>query len=121
MDQQKVHRFKFINKSNQFTYCPQKELLSFYQICQFKNPYSGRYETRKVIFNQNGEIVKTFEKEYSEDRIKKFTKMHRENKFCMYPVYDIKLVALPDPGNILEAKSELLNNDHLDYDWAKFK
>lgn len=121
MNNQKDQRFKFVTKRNDFEYCPKKELLSFYQICQFKNPYSGRYETRKVIFNEHGEIIKSFEKEYSADRIKQFTKNHRENKYCMYPVSDIKLVALPDPGNILEAKSELLNNDNKTYGWASFK
>lgn len=120
MNSQKTQRFKFINKRNEFEYCPKKELMSFYQICQFKNPYSGRYDTRKIIFNEHGEIVKTFEKEYSQEKITKFTKSHRENKYCMYPVTSIKLIDLPDPANILEAKSELLNNNNTDYGWAKY-
>ena len=36
----------------------------------------------------------------------------------MYPVYDLKLIDLPAPAFIFQAKSELLNNNNVDYDYA---
>lgn len=107
-------------KTDEFDYNPPKELKSFYQICRFKNPFTNKYATRKIIFNELGEIVKKYEKEYSKQRIEMFAKTQRQNKYCMYPASDINLIDLPSPSFILEAKSELLNNDYEEYGYAKF-
>jgi len=112
--------FKFYNKVDEYQYCPKKEINSFYQICQFKNPYTDKYCIRKVIFNEHGEILKTFEKEYYKCIVDKFMKKNKQNKFSVYPVSDIKYVDLPDPASILGAKSELLNNTFTEYDFAAF-
>jgi hypothetical protein len=114
-----THKYKFYKKQDEFKYNPSKEIYSFYQICSFKHPYTNKYGVRKVIFNEFGNIVKTYEKEYHKDKIEAFIKNNKKNKYTMYSVYDIKTVALPGPSYILEAKSDLLNNNY-DGDYMEF-
>ena len=111
--------YKFYKKQDEFKYTPPKEDFSFYQICSFKHPFTHKHGVRKVIFNEFGNIIKTYEKEYPVDKIQSFIKKNKRNKYTMYSVYDIKTVALPGPSYILEAKSELLNNNY-DGDYAEF-
>ena len=112
-------RFIFKKKTDEFEYNPKKELRTFYQICQMKNPRSGHYTVRKIIFTELGEILKTYEKEYSFARVEKFMKNNKQNKYCMYPVFNIDLINLPEPSYLLEERSELLNNDNTEYDYAR--
>lgn len=103
-------QYKFISeKPSDFEFNPKKQLFSFYQICQFKNEQTNKYEVRKVIFNEYGEIIKAYEKGYPKFRLDKFIEQNKPNKFKMYPVATIKLISLPDPSNIFGASSELLN------------
>jgi hypothetical protein len=105
----KIH-YKFISeKPSDFEYNPKKELYSFYQICQFRNEQSRKYEVRKVIFNEHGVILKAYEKGYPKFRLDKFMEKTKLHKYKMYPVSSIKLVSLPDPNNIFSVRSELLN------------
>jgi hypothetical protein len=108
------NKYEIYKKPEQFKYNPQKKNTSFYQICQFKNPQTGKYQIRKIIFNEHGTILKTYEKEYTKEKIDIFGKNNRRNKYSTYAVSDLKLINLPEPSFILEAQSELLNNDYND-------
>lgn len=99
---------------------PKKELNTYYQICQFKNQFTKKYKTRKIIFNEVGEILKIFEREYKFDELDNFIKHHRQNKFKMYPTNDIGSIELPTTTDIICCKSELLNNNNQNYDYDKF-
>ncbi len=114
------NKYVFKTSAEDLEYQPKKEVRTFYQVCQMKNPKTGKYTIRKVIFDEAGNIMKVFEKEYSFDRTQKFMQNNRENKYKMFPVYDISLIALPGASCVLEERSELLNNKHTDYDFAKF-
>lgn len=113
-------KIKFKQENDEYEYNPKKEVATFYQICQMKDPKTELYSIRKTLFNEKGEILKYYEKGYSYSRVDKFIKNTNQNKFKIYPVFDIKLIGLPCKGNLLEAKSNLLNNDNLEYDYAKF-
>jgi hypothetical protein len=104
-------RYKFIVKASDMSYQPKQQTCSFYQICQFENPLNKKYATRKTIFDQDGNIIKTFDKEYTAKKIDAFLKATRPNKYCTYPVNNLDMIDLPSPSYIMEAKSELLNND----------
>jgi len=110
---------KYIDNINA-SYSPVKKLSSFYQICQFKNEFTKLYPVRKVIVNEVGEIVKYFEKEYSLKQIETFCKSNRVNKYKLFPTNSLQYVGLPNPGNIFEVQSELLNNKATEYDFQAF-
>jgi hypothetical protein len=97
-----------------------KEKNTFYQLCQFKDPITKKYKTRKIIFDENFNILKMFEREYSYDELNIFIKHHRQNKFKMYPSTDINCIELPEITDIMSSKSELLNNNSKHYDFQKF-
>jgi hypothetical protein len=105
-------KFKLYKKDDEFKYNPPKQLSTFYQICHYKNDYTNKYGVRKIIFNEFGNIIKTYEKEYNREKIESFMSNNGKNKYTIYPVYDLKNVALPGPSFILEAQSELLNNNN---------
>lgn len=111
--------FKFVNL-NTYTktdmiYKPEKRLDTYYQVCQFKNPYTKKYSTRKVVFNEYGEILKMYEKEYESKELKEFMRHHKRNKFKLFPTNDIKLVDLPNSSDMVQVQSELLNNNCKEY------
>lgn len=103
--------YKFIKDNpTTFEYNPTSQIFSFYQICQFRDPYTNKYGIRKVIFDQTGDIVKTFEKGYSKSHVNSFISHNKPNKYALYPVNNLKMINLPNSENILSAKSELLND-----------
>ena len=109
-------KIKFIKNNNDMLYNPQKRIDTYYQLCQYKNPYTGFYGTRKIIFNEMGLIKKIFEREYNSKKINTFITHHKSNKFKLYPVNDIKYVDIPNGNDMTEAQSELLNNSYKEYD-----
>jgi hypothetical protein len=111
---------KFSFNSNNMLYCPDKRIDTYYQICQFKNPFTNKYGTRKIFFDEYGNILKTFEKEHSSDNINKFIKYHKENKFKIFPVKDISTIDLPNGNDMIEVQSELLNNNNKEYNYKIF-
>jgi len=109
-------KIKFVKNDDDMVYNPDKSISTFYQFCQFKNPYTGKYWSRKIFFNEHGTILKLSEREYSKNKIEEYAKNHKENKFKMYPSSDIKFIALPNGNDMTEAQSELLNNKCKEYD-----
>jgi len=110
-----MDNIKFINNDDNMIYKPEKYTDSYYQFCQFKNPFSNLYETRKIVFNEMGQILKVFVKPYSGSVIKKFMKQHACNKFKLFPVREIKYVELPNTSDLLIAHSSLINNRVTEY------
>lgn len=103
-------KINFVVDKNELEYNPDKQRSTYYQFCRFKNSLTGMYQSRKIIFDEIGTILKTYEKEYSQKQIEKFANMHRDNKYKMYSVSEIKYVALPNGHDMAEVQSELLNN-----------
>lgn len=93
-------------------YKPEKIKNSYYQICQFKNPTTNKYETRKVIFNENHEIIKLYERSYDKDYLEKFMKTNKTSKYKIYPVAYIKYVSYPNSNDMYESYSSLINNNN---------
>ena len=105
-----MKNIKFIKEIEKLQYKPKKSKDSFYQICRFKNPDTGLYETRKVIFDEDGEILANFEKQYTSKIIKQFVRTTQANKFKAYPTYLISSVAPPNKSDMSQASSALINN-----------
>lgn len=69
---------KFIKPTNnEMTYNPSPSIDTYYQICQYKNKPSNLYETRKIIFDEKGKILKTYERSYNKTLIKSLLKMQK--------------------------------------------
>jgi len=69
------------------------------------------YETRKIVFDEEYEIIGVFEKQYDSKTIKKFINGAQVNKYKMYPVSTISCVAYPNKSDMTQARSALINND----------
>lgn len=106
--------------ASELCYNPESKLYTFYQICQFKNPFTGKYDTRKIVFNEQGEIKKTYERQYKASEVEKFMKHKIQNKYRMYPVKEISCVGYPNIADMLEVCSSLINNSCTMYEYQQF-
>ena len=111
-------KFKLVPQEEDFIYKPDKRFYSFYQICKFttdcdKIPANQRkYHIRKIVFDEYSEIdhrqTKTkFIKKYKLDV---FLTKCPTYKYTLYSTYNLDVVGLPDPNEILTAQSQILNN-----------
>lgn len=111
---------KFKKADEEMTYKPEQKIDTFYQICQFKNQFTKKHGTRKVVFDEQGNILKTFEREYSYQKLEEFMRRNRSTKYKIYPTHDISIVDLPGGEEMICVHSELLNNDIREYDNQKW-
>lgn len=100
-------RYVMKAKNPEMVYNPPKVEYSFYQICSY--PDNGFFHTRKIIYNEQFMPVDVYEKPYPKKKIEKFIEKTPKHKFEMYPTNSLKLVALPNPNQIISANSKLLN------------
>lgn len=114
--QQKI---KFIKNKEDLEYNPKELIGTFYQFCQYKNNFTEKYSTRKIIFNEKYEILKIFEKEYSLEKINEYTKTHKLNKYKIYPTDSVDNIGLPNGNDMMECFSELLNCKEKEYGYMK--
>jgi hypothetical protein len=102
-------KIRFKKQEDNLVYAPEHRIDTYYQICQFKNQFTKKYETRKIIFNEHGDILKIFEKEYSFQKLDMFMKNHKSNKYKVVPTNDIQVVDLPTISDMICVRSELIN------------
>lgn len=100
-------RIKLESQKEDFIYKPDERQFSFYQICQF--PVDKRYKVRKIIYNENGDMITYREKGMKKEILDKFLKKCSDFKFTIYPAYDLDVVGFPEDNEILTAKSNILN------------
>ncbi len=72
------------SRKDDFRYCPDKLVSTFYQFSQYKND-TGSYNSRKIYFDEYCKILKIFEKQFIGDDIKKFM-LKDVTKYKIYPV-----------------------------------
>ena len=101
----------FIEKDIQMLYKPKKKIQTFYQICKFENKYN-KINVRKINIDEFGNFSNIQEKDYHFEKINKFIKNQRVNKYKLYPTNDLSLVSLPNPNEIFSSMSELLNKNN---------
>ena len=94
-------------QNKDMAYNPPKVEYSFYQICSY--PDDGFFHVRKLIYNELFEITDIYEKKYPKKKIDKFLKITPVHKYQLYPALNLKLIALPNPNQIISANSSLLN------------
>ena len=112
---------KFANSKtsvDEFKYKPKKIITSYYQICQFPDPTTKQYSVRKLFFDEHWAVLKTYEKSYKLDKLKKFIANTKDNKYHIYSTYDLELIDLPNQTSIMQANSPLINNYNEDYGYA---
>ena len=96
------------NKDPDMCYNPPPSESTYYQICQFPNPATGKYGVRRLKINELYEIIENKEKEYIKKKVNKFIERIPDNKYFTYPSYNITMVGLPRPDQLIGANSELL-------------
>ena len=100
-------KFKGDNAED-LTYQPDSLKSSFYQICECINKQK-MHDTRKVIFDENYNIIKVYEKEYNWKTLEKFMKNNKDNKYQRRSYRDISDVKFPNKGELIIAASDLVN------------
>jgi hypothetical protein len=103
----KEPKFRLIKQEEDFIYKPDERQFSFYQICFF--PVSKKRKVRKIIYNENGDIMRNTEALLKKDKLDKFLKKCPKYKYTIYPTYDLDVVGFPSSLEILTAKSQILN------------
>ena len=101
-------RFRLESQDENFIYKPEERLFSFYQICQFS--LDKKYHVRKLIYNEQFDLVKEKETHLKKDKLDKFLKKCHECKYTLYPAYNLDVVGYPQPNEILTSQSQILNN-----------
>jgi hypothetical protein len=107
LEQDNKFRFRLETQKEDFIYKPDERQFSFYQICQF--PIDKRYKVRKLIYNENCDVMYHREKNMKKTILDKFLKKCPDFKYTIYPTYDLDVVGFPDPNEILTAQSQILN------------
>ena len=85
----------------------EKRRFSFYQICQFS--VDKKYAIRKIIYDENGDMVEFRENKLKKDIIDKFLKKSPKYKYTIYPTYELDVIGFPEAKEILLASSKILN------------
>ena len=112
--ERRKHKIKFIKNvqsENKNRYQPDHKFYKFHQICMFRDPETSKYNVRSIIFDENQEIIKSSEKEYSANQCKALISSSKINEYKTYSTYDLSLVDYPNIDDLLKAQSDLLCND----------
>lgn len=96
------------------------KLFEFYQLCLFKNELNDRYNIRQTFYTNDFEILKYVDYAVTKKDYIKLIKMLPKHKYKTYPSSDLKIISLPSESDLISSTSELLENNNLFYDFAKF-
>lgn len=106
-NESKIYNFKLETQSEDIIHKQDTRQFSFYQICQF--PIEKRYAIRKLIYNEDGELQRYSEKKLKKDLLDKFLKGCPPYKLTLYSAYELDTIGFPNAGDILMARSQILN------------
>ena len=104
-------KLKFRLKTNDevFEYKPEEKNFTYYQICHFDiNKY---HSVRKLVYDQYLNVIKTKVDKVKKSKLKRFIKNTKDNKYVLYPTYDLENVKYPSDEEILQASSQILNGN----------
>lgn len=107
LENDKRMEFRLKEQEEEFVYQPESRQFSFYQICMYS--VDKKYHVRKIIYDEYGDMVKSKEDKLKKSKLDKFLKKCPEYKYTIYPAYNLDIVGLPQPNEILTAKSQILN------------
>jgi len=118
VERERNMRFKLKDQDEMFSYQPEKKEFTFYQFCRMHNPgrtakNKGRkvHEMRKLVYNEEYDIIARKEALISKSKLQKFIDSAPEHKYTLYETYEIESVDLPSDLEIYTANSNILNGD----------
>jgi len=115
-----MNNIRFATENNLMSYSPKQKFDSFYQICIYKDLETGLYNTKKIVFDENENIVRITPKQRSLKILKKFMTEKNVHKYKLFPVVNLDNVALPTGADIAQARSYLINNSTQHYGYEKW-
>lgn len=115
---ERKYKFKVLQEESDFIYKKDDKLYKFYQICYFKN--QNKYQVRRILFDGDDKILKTEIKNLSDKQMDKFKKTHSSFMYHIYSTHNINLIDLPNSGDLVKARSILLNNNSNYTGFAQF-
>jgi hypothetical protein len=107
-------------RDHDLVYNPEPKIITFYQVCGFKHPKTNRYFVRKCMYDENFKLIHGTEAKYNDEQIKKFFDTHKQYEYKTYATYDLQIIGFPSGDDVLLSQSDLLNNDFVEYGYAKF-
>lgn len=109
-------RIKLVPQVDPFIYQPAKINFPFYQICRMHNPSrtaknNGKkiHEMRKLIYDQDFQLVSKKEALIENDKLQRFIDKAPDNKYTLYETYEITSIDLPSDLELYTANSQILN------------
>jgi hypothetical protein len=107
----RVYKFKLTKNQDEDTRIltgkSDERQFSFYQICQF--PMDKQYSVRKLIYNEEAELLRYSEKKLDKNILDRFLKNSPVHKYVIYPAYELSSIEFPNAGDVLMARSQILN------------
>lgn len=102
-------KFRLKEQEDKFDYRPMKREYSFYQICTFSKD-DKRHVVRKLYYDEYGNMLRYNEEMIKKTILQKFLRRCPENKYTIYPTYDLDGVGMPQSNEIELAMSQILNS-----------
>lgn len=96
-------------ETGNITFQPEKRNSYLYQICAFKDPNTNKYHIRKIIIDENLNIVNVYFVHANSKILKKVLKYTPINLYFKYPAYNFDLVPYPDNAQRHLSQSTILN------------
>ncbi len=98
--------YKF--KCPEFEQTCQYKPTSFYQVCCFSNPDTGKHEVKKYKIDCNNEFESIQIMRLSKRKYDKFIHDMPRNKYRVFNTYTLDTIASPNLNDIDMARSELM-------------
>lgn len=102
-------KFRLKEQGNNINYKPISREYSFYQICTFSRD-NKKHVVRKLYYDEHGNVIRYNEEMIKKTILNKFLRRCPENKYTIYPTYDLDGVGMPQSNEIELAMSQILNN-----------
>lgn len=107
-----TEKYYFISPSSSNIYEEHAlEPIKFYQFCAFADPKTTKYEVKVFYVNGYNEIT-NYKQYFLDKKIrKKLLRSLTENKYRMFPVYNLDYIDYPSSNDISFARSAILNTE----------
>lgn len=114
-----MNKFKFVTNFDIDTE-NLNDVISFYQLCTFPDPFKKMYNLRRFYINNKNEFIKIKNYLLNKSQLKQFFKCKKNNEYKLYSSFDFKSIDYPTLSDILLLKSDILSNKQNYYGYASF-
>ena len=114
-------KYTFYSNKNPSLYDVTKEKIKifvFFQFCLFLNDKYGKYNIRKIYYDNKFNILDVKEYMIPKNDYVELINTLPKHKYNTYATYNLLTIDIPNEGELIIATSELLSNDTNYYGYA---